>query len=273
MNQKKSVLLATVPLLFILLSGCAKQHWTETLEEEETAGIAQIIYNMQEEDHSCPKALDAEVLIFWKTPLENYALQGYLQLLSPSFLKFVLSNPLGQPMYIIASDGKQFQSLDMTIRRHIRGSVRSLGIRNKIPLIIMNGDWYAFFTGRLPEQPFKIHHMYRNKEEQDVWVALPATISLSGLMEHTYIHFDPVRKEILGYLFLDDKGKILANISYGDQESKQNLCNIKEQINITELSWGAEIQIKLQDIRTDIHLQENTFILPVPKDYSKQLHP
>ncbi len=273
MIQKQPVFLLFIILPILFLSGCAKQHWTKTLEEEETTGIAQIIYDLQKEDDNCPTSFDAEALLFLETPVESKATQGYLQIKSPSYLKLVISNPLGQPIYIISSNGRTFQSLDMTIRRHIRGSVRSLGIRNNIPLIIMNGDWYAFLSGTLPSQPFTIDQIHRNAEDQSVWVALPKKASLTGTLEHTYLHFDPVQQKVLGYLFLDDKGETLANIFYGDQEENGEICTVQKQIHITELPWDTKIRVELKDTNSNILLQKKDFVLPVPKDYSKQLHP
>ena len=273
MYPAKSTILFFLLLPVILLSGCANKHWDTTLEEEETAAIAGIIEEMQEADNSCPQNLDADVKGFLKTPTENIGVQGYLQLLSPSYLKFVLSNPLGQPMFILASNGDMFQSLDMTIRRHIRGSIRSLGIRNNIPLIIMYGDWYAFFTGRLPERPIKVRHIYRNGKEENVWIELSKSISLSNTPEYTYVSVDPLKRRVLGYLFLDDKGKTIAEISYSNPLSPQDSCEVRKQIFITELPWDSTISLELDAIQTDMQLQKEDFILPVPKDYSKQLHP
>ena len=273
MYPAKSLTLCFLLLPIILLSGCAGNHWDKTLEEEETAAIAGMIQEMQEADNYCPQNLDADVKAFLNTPAENIAVQGYLQLLSPSYLKFVLSNPLGQPMFILASNGEMFQSLDMTIRRHIRGSVRSLGIRNDIPLIIIHGDWYAFFTGRLPEQPMVIKHIYRNDDEENVWIEMPATVSLTGAPEYTYISVNPQNGRVLEYLFLDENGKTIAKISYSESIVPQDICEVRKQIHITELPWDSTITLELDDVQTNMRLNKKDFILPVPKNYSKQLHP
>ncbi len=256
-----------------LLSGCAKRYWDTTLEEEETAVLAEVIHEMQEADKACPQNFDAEVKAFLKTPTEKIGVQGYLQLRSPSYLKFVLSNPLGQPMFILASNGDMFQSLDMTVRRHIRGSIRSLGVRNNIPLIIMYGDWYGFFTARLPKRPITVKKIYRNGEEENIWVELPESISLEGTPEYTYVSVDPLKHRVLGYLFLDDRGDTIAEISYSEPVAPGDRCEIRKQIYIKELPWDSEISLELDAVQTDMQLSKEDFILPVPKDFSKQLHP
>lgn len=266
-----SLLLAAV-LLNLFLSGCARQYWTERLEEEEASEISRIVHLMQEETRNCPDSLDATALIFWKSPLEESAIEGYLQLLSPSFFKFVINNPLGQPLYAISSNGEMFQSLHIAQQKHIRGNIRSLALRNEIPPALVSGNWFAYLTGRLPEQTVEIGEINRDTTNKTVWIHLPNSV-FSGEAEKVYVHLAPAEREILGYLLLDQKDATLAEISYKDEKGKNILCLPRKTIEVTNLPWGAELRIELREINTDTQFQRDDFSLPVPPGYATQLQP
>jgi len=42
-------------LLILLLTGCARQRWSEPLQEDESLKISEIITRMQDSDKSCSK--------------------------------------------------------------------------------------------------------------------------------------------------------------------------------------------------------------------------
>ncbi len=270
-RSRASLLLAAV-LLSLFFGGCARQPWSERLEEEEIVEVEKIVHFMQEESRSCSNSLDANVLIFWKGPLEEFAIEGYLQLLSPSFFKFVINNPLGQPLYAISSNGKTFQSLHIAQQKHIRGNMRSLVLRNDLPPVLVGDNWFAYLTGRLPERSVEIVEVNRDSSSETIWLHLPNPTS-SSEAEKVYVHLDPVKRQILGYLLLDSKGETLAEISYAKQGDKSDLCTPRKELSITGLSWGAELRIELREIRTDTQFQEDDFSLPIPSGYATQLQP
>ncbi len=264
--------LLPVSLLFLLLSGCAGHRWSEPLEEEENTKVTEIITAMQEEDKTCSDSFDGDALIFWKTPLSDTGVSGYLQLLAPSFVKFIVSNPLGQPLYAFASNGSSFQSLNTRQRQHIRGNVRTLAIRQELPLVLAQGDWFAYLSGRLPARSLGMLEVYRDNTDTTVWVLLDPLES-NKTLDQTWVHLNPEKGMVLGYLFLDRDGKTLAEIFYNNQEERTDYCIPNEKIILTDLPWGAEIRIELRDIRTDTNYGKTDFVLPVPTGYAKQLRP
>jgi outer membrane lipoprotein-sorting protein len=259
--------------LLVLLTGCAGKRWSEPLLEEESLEITEIITAMQEENKTCPESLDADIRIFWKSPMADSSVVGYLQLMSPSFMKFIVSNPLGMVVYAFASNGKTFQILNTSERQHIRGNVRPLAIRKELPLVLVEGDWFAFLNGQLPSHSQTPKKITRDTEDQTVWLMLSKsdTNTTSG---EQWVHLDLAKRKLLGYLFLDNNGKTIAEISYEDQEGNSDGCfSSKRQVRITDLPWGAEIRIELQDIRTDTQFNDSDFSLPEPIGYFKQLQP
>ncbi len=257
-------------LLCILLSGCAGKRWTEPLVEEELSGVAKIITAMQQKERECADSLDADGLIFWKSPLNDLGVEGYIQLLAPSFLKFVVTNPLGQPVYAFASDGSGFQILHPRQYRHIRGNIRSLAVRKEVPQILVQGDWFAYFTGRLPAAPLKTAEVHRDASEMGIWLRIFPDDS-EKTPESAWVHVDPLQMRVLGYLFLDSGGETLAEIVYGEQEGRSSNCKPKNEITITGLPWGSELTIQLKNIATGGRFSEKDFALPVPPGYTTQL--
>jgi len=259
-------------LLTFLLSGCATKRWSEPLTEEEGTEITAIINSIQEAEKSCPDSLDADARIFWKSPGANSGITSYLQLHSPSFVKFIITNPLGMMMYAFTSDGKTFQSLDSIDHLHIKGNVRTLAVHKRMPVVLAEGDWFSYFTGRLPSYPLKIQAISKDSVDTTAWIRL-AQSEFGITDDRRWVHIDTEKQKLLGYLFLDANGKTIAEISYAEQDESGDICHPKEKIHITDLPWGSEIRIELQDISTTTQFNPSDFTLPVPAGYFKQLQP
>ncbi len=255
-----------------LLSACATPRWSEIALDEEVQ-ITDIVYRMQEENKLCPNNLDAEATVFWKTPLSSSGINGYLQLRSPSFVKLIINSPLGMVLYAFASDGQSFQTLDISQRRHISGNLRTLAIRKNVPVILAQGDLFAYIIGALPAEPLKIRKITRDSRDQTVWLQLDQT-GRNKTSDSRWLHLDIHKRQVLGYLFLDNEGSVIADITYKKMDTMQNSCISPEHTTlITGLQWGTEITLKLKDIRTDTPFEDADFSLPVPDNYYKQLQP
>ncbi len=257
-------------LICLLLSGCAGQRWADPLAEEEQVEITRIITTMQEMEKQCPDSLDAGALLFWNSPLGDWGVEGYMQLLSPSFIKLVVSNPLGQPVYAFASNGTRFQILHPRQYQHIRGNVRSLAIRKEVPQILAQGNWFGYLTGRLPADLPEGMEVNRDASDSSVWLRISPANS-GRRLESAWVHVDPLQKSVLGYLFLDSSGETLAEIVYGGQQEGSDSCKPEEEVTITGLPWGAELKIELKDIDTSRQFSEKDFSLPVPPGYTTEL--
>ncbi len=268
-------ILSITALLF--LSGCATQRWTDPLTKEHSKAIEEVVSTMQQRQNLCPKSLDADARIFMKSPLADSAIKGYLVLAAPSSIKFIVTNPLGMLAYAFTSDGTNFQILNTGKRLHIRGRITSLALREKIPLMLTQGDWFAYLNQRLPSNEPAILQITKDVDDSSYWLQLghSANITTDGSQ---WLHLDAKQQRVLGYLFLDRAGEVVAEISYageaGETGQEKNICfPAARSILIDKLSWGTEIRIELQDIGTDIPLNDSEFNLPVPVDYFKQIQP
>lgn len=259
-------------LLCLLCTSCAQKRWSETLSDDENGAMEQLIAAMQEREQLCPQSFDAEMRLFWKNPVASRAVEGYVQLLSPSSMKFIVSNPLGQPVFVFSGNGKSFQILQPTRQTHMRGGVRSLAIRYHMPLIITQENWFAYMTSRLPVNKLTILETNQDRDSNTVWLRFVDT-SRKETNGWTYLHLDQEKEEVLGYLFLDDEGETLAEISYPGKKEGSAHCPVQTEVTVSKLPWDAEIRIQLEDIASATQLNESDFPLPVPAGFNTQIWP
>ena len=261
-----------VMLLCLLCSGCAQKRWDDTLTDEENIEMQNILLAMQQQEKQCFQNFDTDMKMFWKSPVGDNAVEGYLVMNAPSSVKYVVSNPLGQPVFAFAGNGKTFQMLKPMRRRHIRGNVRSLAIRYDIPLILAQGDWFAYLTGRLPLRKLIVAESAKDNSDKTIWLKL-VTAKGPYTTGSVHLQIDPDKKEVLSYLFLDDNGDVIAEIQYGGRKEGKSPCGVHKEIQVTGLPWGSEIRIELKNISGFNQFNRKDFSLPVPVSFNTQLWP
>ena len=259
-------------LLFLLLSGCAQKRWEDPFTEDENSAMQSLLRDMQQQEQQCFKSYDADITLHWQSPAGDNAVAGYLRLLSPSLIKYIVSNPLGQPVFALAADGKSFQMLKPTERLHIRGNVRSLAIRNKIPLLLAQGDWFAYIAGRLPTRQLIVEESAKDTTDNSVWLKL-RTLKGKYTTGSIYLQIEPGKRKLLSYLFVDDDEEVLAEIRYGNKLEGKTPCAVPTEIQISKLPWGTSVGIKLENISGFNQFSSVGFALPVPKGFNTQLWP
>lgn len=259
-------------LLCLLFSGCAQKRWDDALSEDENIELQSILLAMQHQEQQCFRSFDADMKMFWTSPVGDNAVEGYLVLNAPSSVKYVVSNPLGQAVFAFSGNGKNFQMLKPMERLHIRGNVRSLAIRNRIPLILAQGDWFAYLSGRLPIRKLTVEESAKDTSGNSIWLKLvtPKGPYTTGSI---YLQIDPDKKEVLSYLFLEDNGDVIAEIRYGEVKEGNVPCGVHRNIQITGLPWGAAIRIELENISGFNQFNRTDFSLPVPAIFNTQLWP
>lgn len=268
-----------VMLLVLLLSGCAGKPWSSPIADHETAAIALIFENMQRRDASCFASMDAKVLLTWEGPGGAHSLSGYLQLLLPSSMKFVVSNPLGQPVYALVSNGQEFQSINTALKQHVIGQLGSLARDHDVPEALLSAHWGYWLTGRLWEEGAVIDAMHQDDSGRGVWITLryPITKEPSDMTGVTnYLLINPGRQQLLARMLVDDKGETVATISYEEREKGEELvrqewergCAPATRIIITDLPYRSLLTLHFSEIVTDRSFSANTFRLKIPAGYT-----
>jgi outer membrane lipoprotein-sorting protein len=256
-------------LLALLFNGCAgKQPWTTSqVAEEEAAFLRQTFEEMQQRDASCFASLDAEATLVWAGPASKRSVTGFLQLMLPTALKFIVLNPLGQPLYALVSDGREFQSINTSLKQHTIGQIGTLAAQYQIPASLLSDDWGYWLTGRLHEHRATIEAIRRDGSGRGIWLTLRYQGASNLPKNHLLIQ--PESKQLLTRILVDHQGETIATISY-DQRDGQEACSPPSRITISDLPYRSQLTIDFTDILTDRSFTTANFKLKVPADFTTQ---
>lgn len=254
-------------LLALILNGCAGKPWTSQVTADEAAFFAQTFEEMQQRDTSCFSCLDAETTLFWDSPGNKRSIAGFLQIMLPASVKFVVLNPLGQPLYALVSDGQEFQSINTGLKQHTFGRISSLAAQYQIPESLLSENWGYWLTGRLQEKKAIIEAMHRDGSGRGVWITLrypgEATLAKSHLL------IQPETKQLLARILVDYQGKTVATLSY-DQRRGEEDCAPVSSMTISDLPYRSKLSINFTKVLTDRSFSAANFRLKVPADYDTQ---
>ena len=255
-------------LLVLFLNGCAGKPWTSPVAEDETALITRTFAEMQQRDASCSCCLDAKTTLSWNGPRGDRTVAGLLQLMLPTSLKFVVLNPLGQPLYALVSDGQEFQSINTTLKQHTIGKISSLAAQYKIPESLLSENWGYWLTGRLQEKGVMIEAIRRDGSGRGVWITMQYPGDAAFAKTHLLIR--PETRQLLARVLVDHQGDTIATIFY-DGWNGQDDCAPVSRTTITDLPYGSKLRIDFAEILTDSSFSAANFRLKVPAGYDVQV--
>lgn len=260
------LLAIAIPLFY--LTGCATKPWRDPLGTDQVDETALLVDALAARDEACGDTLEADIALFYKTPFDSKAVNGFLQFSLPSSYKFVMTNPLGQPLLAIAGDQQSYQVIDTLNRRYVAGTIRSFGIRNDISSAFLDGDWANWLMGRNSLQGRQVTTVRRDRHDRGVWVSLePQTTAGTGT-EHLLM--DPDRQLYLARIIEDRQQRVLVKIAY-EGWAASGKCMQPLDIYFKGLDYGSEIHIKLSDI--DVTSDRKTYRLPLPPGYMRHFLP
>ena len=201
--------------LMLLGQGCAGPvlH-TSPASEQEAATVSEIFARFQQLNNElCGCCLDAEadVVLSVSGWFRDHAgrLTGYLQAMEPDHLRFVAINPLGQPLFLFATDGKIFKCLDVLNLRAYLGSVNSEAYRKFSPSGFEPKFSYYWLTGRLEPGELPVDTPMRAAEQGNFWLK----IGMPDSNTQSMVLFDPENMVILRHVILDERGKLIEESS------------------------------------------------------------
>lgn len=257
-----------VMLFALYLSGCAARPWSETLDPDQVDETLRVVDTLAIRDAKCPQTLSGDLTLFYKSPVDNTALNGFLQFSLPSSYKFVLTNPFGQPLFAVAGDQKSYSGINTQERKYFSGGLHSFGVRYNIDDAFLQGNWGDWLTGRNHFSGQDITDLRNDRSNRGVWLTLAARSDGRAGSEHLLLA--PEEKLYLARIVEDWDNKVVAEITYGEWTGAGN-CLQPLDILITGLAYGAEIHLKLSDIVFDDGPQK--YSLQVPAGYIKQYMP
>ncbi len=254
-------------LAVFFLAGCAaRKPWTDPLAGSEADSITQLVDSLVARDAGCGKTLEGDLVLFYQNPFEKKALSGFLQFSMPSSFKFVMTNPIGQPVLAVAGDQNSFQAINTLQRTYLAGSLRSFGLRNDIPSHFLKSEWGPWLTGRNRLSSQMITDIRKDRDSRGVWLTFENK-NQAGL-QHLLLDTE---KEVFPVRILEDgNGRKVVEVTYNNWVSLEE-CRQPLEINITGLDYGTNILITLSDV--SLTEDRQTFRLQPPPGYSRQFMP
>ena len=232
-------------LVVLALSSCAKTPWTSLVEGEPKNVVETSYMSFISSQDVCRPGWDAEVEIRWTSSVRNFSVSGYCRMLAPAYLKFIASNPLGQPIRIIATNGKIYRDIDTVARSAVTGELRSWAEYHDLPLNLVSRTWVDWLGGRSSSPVDKIAEIRLDSKNRGAWLSMAGADS-EAIEEH--ILFDWENGKIIERILLDESDRRFATLAYLEwQESDQ--CLYPVALSIDGFSFGGKVDLRFTDIR------------------------
>ncbi|MFT5698736.1 MAG: hypothetical protein ACI8ZB_001592 [Desulforhopalus sp.] len=262
---------STITLLFLLLpvvfSGCAQKPWDTSLGEKEYEAGLQIATEMSVRNTQCIKGLTSDITLEYSNPLTKRTFSGFLQYSPIANYSFVASNPLGQPVLIIAGNQKKYEIINTLESKYMAGGMTSFALRYKLPIHFLKGRWDDWFTGKNTIPTEYITNISSDKELRGIWLTFEDN---KGVRNISHLLVDPKQKVILEHVLETRQKKPLATIKYS-QYFADHSCMQPQHINISGLEYGTTIDLQLSE--TELTTNITTYKLTPPKNYLRQFRP
>ncbi len=238
--------------------------------------MEQIFYQMQNRDNHCDCCIETDIIITLSTLMEKKAIAGFLQTMEPSSVKFVTTNPLGQPLFALVTKDRTFQSVNIPHYLYQKGRLDSFLLYNGVPLSLFSNNWLINLTGQLPQGNVEILEIRKDRKERGVWFNIRFDDGKKKVMNHLLIDIEQQR--LLARMIntekhgFDDDEETAAIIYYEDWKS-DTTCPIPTTLQISEFAFGSEITLQLSNISSATKLNENDFTINSPPGFTHQILP
>ncbi len=285
-TPNKVFLFVVMPVVF-MLAGCGGKPWTNLLDDKSSQETLAIFKQMLDRDIQCSCCLETDIVISWETPLKKRSVAGYLLLKNPFSIKYIITNPFGQPLFVVVTNGRTFQSINTVQRKFLSGSLDSFLLYHEVPTSMFFSNWGAYLTGRLQRESWQIEKMRHDRENRGVWVSLRYMSGNRKRKNHLLIN--TIDKKLLTRIIVDERLKpaedqgeesdkegkkefydeIVATIDYSDWVEAGN-CLLPTRLNILGFAFSSEMIIQLENITANSEQNLNNFIIKVPRGYLRQ---
>ncbi len=261
------------PLFFlfglIVLSGCGHHiPATNPLNQNQLETALPLLKDqLILQTKNCSKSWDANLEVELQATGKNQKFSGYLKIQEPSSIKFIASNPFGQPLVALTTNGEYFRFLDVINRQFSHGRTLSYALYSDIAPQFVSGQWGNWLAARLPDFGENGFELFETSEIQGFWIKQHSTKNTT----HFYL-WDAQQKRIKQYLLLDDNERLLAKFDYSNYIDIGQ-CQQPKTISITELPFGSKIQIHLDRIQTTIPMNKKDLLLKPPSHYTIKIIP
>lgn len=148
-----------IALLLPLVAGCALRSLPvgEPVVGPARLAVEEEFLAAMDQRRTRLRCLDAEVEVSWRSLLRSGFLPGYLQMLRPSQLQFIGTDPLGRPVLALVVAGDRFQLVSVAETRVYEGPLGARAFRRHLPGGVtpetLPASLFDWFSGGLPFAP------------------------------------------------------------------------------------------------------------------------
>jgi len=275
-NDRPAQVLLFAGLAILSLSwGCARKPWGEPIAGDRYSATIAMLEEMRIAETKRSACIDADVNIFLTSTVKNRAVSGYVQLMQPSSVKFVSSNPLGQPLVAFVSDGKTVQFVNTIDGYFTDGTLASFAKTFDIPKVASESDWGTWLTGRLPRGT-TVTEIREDEKQRGIWIgvadhAVKKGSDIGGVIrEHVLI--DPEKRVVLERAFTNTNGAIDARVSYADLLPETAVATPLQPgtITISGLDYSGKLVLEFSALQAMENCRTSGFTLQRPPGYTYQ---
>jgi len=255
--------LAALCVVIWLLGGCVALPRTVDLDNDgERDRVAAAFAKLQSRQAECHCCIDVAVSVTLKGLLHSGTVSGYLQAMSPAFLRFVGLNPLGQPLMILVTDGERFQYLAVDRGKGYEGSVAAETFVKYAPAGFRPHESFYWLSGRLPVGTVVVEEIGRALDAEGYWL----TVLVGG--ERRRLLFDPAAGVILRHQVLGAEGEDVLEARYDDFRAAGGQgCLLPGRITVTTRQHRGTLEVSLSDWLVDAALSEKDFSFTLPPGF------
>ncbi|MBU0674548.1 MAG: hypothetical protein KJ950_07900 [Proteobacteria bacterium] len=255
--------LMVLPLLLIL-GGCATVQPNSPVVGKDLDRVLEAFRLFVSQQGGCRSSLDVDLSISFDSMLANGVVDGYLQTMAPGLVKLIGVNPLGQPLFIIVSDGDGFQSVFPAQGKSYEGRVGAASFQRYVPEGLDPALLFYWLIGRIPPGPLSIYGISHNPASKGVWIDVVLGIEQT---RRAHLQFDPGSGVLLGVLLGGENHRDEQVIEYDDYGGGE--CRLPGRLKVYGSAYPAVFEVVFSKWRDDGVFHSSDFVITVPKGYTK----
>ncbi|MFZ5774691.1 MAG: hypothetical protein ACOY3Z_04330 [Thermodesulfobacteriota bacterium] len=263
--------LGALLLLVLQVGGCATVPATVAVGDQEGERVAALFRQTLAAQRQCPGGLDAQVRVNLRSIWRSGSLQGFVQAMAPSSLKFVGVNPIGQPMIILATDGALFRAVVVPESAWYEGRVDAADFRKYAPADLDPARGFFWLTGRLAPEGLRIEAVEKDAQGTAHWL----TCSYPGEEVRQRVLFDPDTRLIRRHLVIGVNGRVAVDVGYDGHlpagSGQPEACRLPGVVRVESAAHaGATLEMVLGDWLAEPGLTALDFNVPVPPGFVRK---
>jgi len=254
--------LIVLSLLGWLPGGCISVPRVADISGKELVRVATSFEQWQHRQGGCHCCIDVAVSVTLKGLLQSGTVNGYMQAMSPAFLRFDGLSPLGQPLMILVTDGDRFQYLAVDQGKGYSGNVDAEAFVKYAPPGFRPHESFYWLSDRLPQGAVVVEKIGRALDTDGYWI----TIRLDG--DRRRLLFDPLGGVVLRHQVLDKDGDDVFEAVYEEfRAAGESNCLLPGRITVTTKQHRGTLVIELDDWFDGVDLSEKDFSFISPPGF------